>query len=505
MTYEILETPAEDGYKLRIFSASELHAEHMIEEAEADGEAEGEGEGEGEAAEDGMPMRTNQGIVDDASTQRLTWQEIEALKESAGSGQEIIAKILESHSALDQKTAFSLAKYTLRKRKKYMKRFTVLPMDVSTLANFMLAEKDASRTMEMRDEHIGLLGCFGNVHHSGGAIDSLPDVKQNGRYLVVDETGGLIVAAMAERMGILYPHDNDDELEDEVPTTEGEANTENQKSGPGRRRHNGPALATNNTLTLLHAQAQPNLSLLKYFGYDMSAPDESHPLHTHLKTLSWIQLVDPARDPIIAQEPAEISAEELAQLKTNKRTTYYFKRNRYQKSKAIADEARAGGFDGLIAGTLFDPASVLKHAVPLLSGSAQVSVYYPYIEPLVNLMDLYSTTRRTTFINKKRELEETQRTADGKVDLSSLHEEFVLDPTLLLPPTLHHTRVRGWQVLPGRTHPLMTSRGGAEGYLFHGMRVIPTEESIQAAGTFRKKRKIETTSTPAGDSDVVML
>jgi len=497
LTYEILETPDKDGYKLRVFSATELHAEIMIEEAEADGEAEGDTAEAGEEA----TMRTNQGIVDDAATQKLTWEEIEALKESAGSGQEIIAKILESHSALDQKTAFSLAKYTLRKRKKYMKRFTVLPMDVSTLANFMLAEKDAGRTMEMRDEHIGLLGCFGNVHHSGGAVgDSLPDVKPNGRYLVVDETGGLIVAAMAERMGILYPHDNEDEQEE---PTEGEPGSENQKSA-SRRRHNGPNLASNNTLTLLHAQAQPNLSLLKYFGYDMNSPDESHPLHTHLKTLSWIQLVEPSRDPIVSQEPAEISPEELAQMKTNKRTTYYFKRNRYLKSKAISDEARAGGFDGLIAGTLFDPASVLKHAVPLLSGSAQVSVYYPYIEPLVNLMDLYSTTRRTTFINKKRDLE-MQRTADGKVDLSSLHKEFVLDPTLLLPPTLHHTRVRGWQVLPGRTHPLMTSRGGAEGYLFHGMRVIPTEESIQAAGTFRKKRKIETTSTPSGEQDVVML
>jgi tRNA (adenine-N(1)-)-methyltransferase non-catalytic subunit len=50
----------------------------------------------------------------------------------------------------------------------------------------------------------------------------------------------------------------------------------------------------------------------------------------------------------------------------------------------------------------------------------------------------------------------------------------------------------------------MTGRGGAEGYLFHGVHVIPAEASIQAAGTFRKKRKVETTSTPVSDRDVEM-
>lgn len=211
-TFEIQDTAEKDGYKLRVVSATELHAETLIEEAEADGEGEDQPEGSG------IPMRTNRQIVDDASTQTLTLQEIEELKkEAGGAGKEIIAKILESHTALDQKTAFSLAKYTLRKRQKYLKRFTVVPLDVSTLANFMLAEKDATRTMELRDEHIGLLGCFGNVHYGGDShneestTDGLPTTKPNGRYYVVDETGGLVVAAMAERMGILYPRDEEED------------------------------------------------------------------------------------------------------------------------------------------------------------------------------------------------------------------------------------------------------------------------------------------------------
>ncbi|KAJ5088972.1 hypothetical protein N7532_007656 [Penicillium argentinense] len=505
-TFEIQDTADSDGYKLRVVSATELHAETLIEEAEADGE------GDDQETGAGVPMRTNRQIVDDASTQTLTLQEIEELKkEAGGAGKEIVAKLLESHTALDQKTAFSLAKYTLRKRKKYIKRFTVLPLDVSTLANYMLAQRDAGRTMELRDEHIGLLGCLGNVHHSGeSTVDALPAVKQNGRYLVVDETGGLVVAAMAERMGILYPHDEEDqedeEVDDQSATTnvnKGDGEAQNTYPIPPRRRPR-PMSADGNTITVVHAYSQPNLSLLKYFGYDTNQPDEKHPLHTHLKSITWLQLLDPTSDPILANQPSVMPAEELAAAKASKRTAYYFKRNRYERVKQVTKETREGGFDGLVVATLLEPPSIMKNLVPLLSGSAPISIYSPTIESLVVLVDLYSTARRTAFINRKRELEAQKNSDEDTIDMSSLFDEFELDPTQILPPTLHRTRVRAWQVLPGRTHPLMTGRGGAEGYLFHAIRVIPTAQNIQAAGTFRKKRKLEATSTPASDRDVEM-
>ncbi|KAJ5566705.1 uncharacterized protein N7459_010087 [Penicillium hispanicum] len=507
LTFEIQDIPESDGYQLRVVSATELHAETLIEEAEADGE------GDEPESDEGTPMRTNRQTVDDASTQRLTLQEIEELKkEAGGAGKEIVAKLLESHSALDQKTAFSLAKYTLRKRKKYIKRFTILPLDVGFLANYMLEQKDASKTMELRDEHIGLLGCLGNVHHGGeSAADALPSVKPNGRYLVVDETGGLVVAAMAERMGILYPRDNEDEEEQEAEEQRedhpaaGDKSIEPQGSGSNtRRKPPRPMSARGNTLTVVHASSQPNLSLLKYFGYDTNSPDPSHPLHTHLKTLSWLQLVDPGRDPILSNEPPVMAQQEFAELKTSRRAAYLFKRNRWERVQKVVNEAREGGFDGLIVATLLEPATVLKTLVPLLSGSAPVAVYSPTVEPLVGLMDLYSTGRRTAFINRKRDLDAQKPLGQESADFSSLLEEFELDPTQLLPPSLQTSRVRAWQVLPGRTHPLMMERGGAEGYLFHGIRVLPTTEHIQAAGNFRKKRKLEATSTPNSDRDVVM-
>ncbi|KAL4939830.1 hypothetical protein BDV06DRAFT_198021 [Aspergillus oleicola] len=489
VTYEILEAPGDT--RLRIVPAAEIHAESLI--------TEGEGDDDVEVNEEGLPLRTNRETVDDASTQKLTLEEIEVLKrESTGAGRDIIAKILESHSTIDQKTAFSLAKYTLRKQKKYMKRFTPFPMDVSSLTNYMLENKEsAQKTFELRDELMGLIGSWGNVHHGGDASIQATLPKPNGRYLVVDETGGLVVAAMAERMGILYPDEDDEQDQDDKEncTSKQEEQTEEQTSINSLQRPNRPGLmsASGNTITILHANKQPNTSLLKYFNYDFNVPDENHPLYTNLKAVSWLQLLNPEADPIYAEEPPLMSESELAAMKTNKRGTYHRKRNRWARTQAVVNEVRQGGYDGLVVATLMDPDSVLKHAVPLLRGSASVVVYSPTIEPLVNLTDLYSTGRKTTYINKKRDIDEAHGTlpADGS-EHAELSAEFPLNPTLLLAPTLETVRVRPWQVLPGRTHPMMSGRGGAEGYVFHGIRVLPSIGFIQAAGNLsRKKRRIE--------------
>ena len=499
MTFELQHNPgAEYEIPLRIISWAELHAEALI--SEGSGEADGEGEELELITKDSTPLRTNREIVDDGSIQRMTLDEIEALKkESTGAGREIVSRLLESHAVLDQKTAFSVAKYTLRKQKKYMKRFTVLPLDVGLFTNYMLHEKDAVKSMELRTELMGMIGCLGNVHHGGDIPDGL---KPNGRYLVVDDTGGLVVAAMAERLGILYPHDGDEK---------DEADDEREKSTPRHARH-APMSASSNTITLLHAHSQPNLSLLKYFGYEMDSPDDSHPLHTHLKTVSWLQLLDPNADAVYASEPDILPDSILSTYKPSKRSAYYRKRNRWSRVRNVVNETRAGGFDGLVVASLMEPASIFKYVIPLLAGSASAVVYSPCVEPLVELVDLYSTPRRSAYVVRKRELEaKYQQTSpseesitngvehqdtpgDGDDDepppyLPELEAEFPVNPSLLLSPTLHTARVRPWQVLPGRTHPLMSGRGGAEGYVFHAVRVVPSTANIQAAGNQKHKRR----------------
>ncbi|EEP79168.1 conserved hypothetical protein [Uncinocarpus reesii 1704] len=543
LTFEILDEADANGHILRVVPAAELHTEALMTECSGPGELDdGLETGDANGEDESTDARDNRNIVDDNSAQRMTMEEIENLKQgTTGAGKEIIAKLLQSHSALDQKTAFSRAKYTLRKRKKFLKRFTPLPLDVSLLTNWML-DKDGGRTMEIRDELLGLIGCYGNVHHAGEEILDPTAAQPGGRWLIVDDTGGLVVAAMAERMGILYPSSTDsdrglDELVAEkiepgdAPIETGatpmaniddkplENSDDLNPSTPHQLHHPyraAPMSAKSTSITVIHPNFQPNLTLLKYFSYDLNDPPESHPLHTHLKTLSWIQLVDPDSDSTYANEPEVVPESVLNEWKPSKRGGYHRKRRRWTRVQTVVEETRAGGFDGLIVATLMDPASVLKHAVPLLAGSAPVVVYSPHIEPLVKLVDLYSTMRRAAYLNQKHAAQEGQRkgrseqseTADEAKEINYDDDDFPVDPSLLLAPSIQTSRVRPWQVLPGRTHPLMTGRGGAEGYVFHAIRVIPAGKKVEARGIpGRKKRKVATESseqTPKESEDVDM-
>jgi len=417
-------------------------------------------------------MRTNRETIDDSARQTLTLAEIETLKkEGTNAGQDIIAKLMASHLALDQKTKFSLAKYKLMKTKKYSKRFTVLPLDVRTLGDWYMSEKDASRIMEIREEMLALTMSWSNVHFSE-SIPMAPELG-GGRWLVVDETGGLLVAALAERMGILHPEEED------------------LISNNDQDRHVDKPITTSNTLTVVHANAQPNLSILSYWHYSPTAATTSpnHPLSTNLHSISWLQLLSPEKDLTYASPPETLSSETLATLKSAKRGNYYRKLRRYTRCKNIVDSTRAGGFDGLVVASHMDPISIMRHTIPLLRGGATISIYSPTVEPLTALADVYSMSRRTAFI---------QAPPGSYTSLSSSEkpfwqggEDFPLNPTMLLNVTVQTARVKEWQVLPGRTHPLMTGRGGAEGYLFTAVKVIPASGKVEARGKFVRKRVAE--------------
>lgn len=484
--------------------AAELYADIKDDASEAPTEAEGGNPG---ARGDGVEyeilgqngevvMRTNRQITDDPNSQIMTMDEIETLKaQNTGSGKELIAKILKSHSALDQKTVFALAKYTLRKTKKYLRRFTVLPVDVTTLARWILTEKEPMKIMELREEILSLIGSWSNVHctpsTSTTSLDGDGVQVKGGRWLVIDETAGLLVAYMAEKMSILHPPDHDEREIGSKRPSKHDADTiigddvsrvpaildvvAPPPHHPRPRKTTRPA--TTNTITLIHANAQPNLSLLKYFHFDAFNPSASHPLESHLKTLSWLQLLSP-EDDMGCAEPEMASEEAIQSWKSGKKSNYYRKRRRWERIKCVVDETRAGGFDGLIVASVMNPVSILQHTVPLLRGAAQVVVYSPTIESLVELSDYYSTGRRTAFVTNPPEPN------------SMPTEDFPLDPTLLLAPTIQTARSRSWQVLPGRTHPLMTGRGGSEDYVFTATRVLPAEGKIEARGNF-KRRKID--------------
>ena len=513
-TYEIPDKKTDLGslsLSLRIVPPAELYA-NVEEEDEVEPDVSGQASNKrGEdgveydvVGEDGqLLMRTNQNTLDDPNSQSMSSREIEKLRAEGISGNDLVARILQSHSALDQKTAFALAKYTLRKTKKYIKRFTLLPLDVPTLCRWMYYNKDPARILEMREETLALIGSWSNIHYTPGNTLDHEHGKQEsqayGRWLVVDETGGLVVAYMAEKMGLLQTTSLSDQ---QAETSEAMQNEDHHEEDDDKQHLDGThlprirpsrkriGLAQSNTIHLIHAASQPNLSLLNYFNFDVNSPSPQHPLSRHLKTLSWLQLLDPAEDAGYTK-PEEFPHHVLKTWKSNRRSNYWKKWRRWERIKSVVDEARAGEFDGLIVASVMQPVTVLRELVPLLRGGAQIVVYARSIEPLTELADVYSSNRRTAFI------------ADPPPSSQMPTDDFPVDPTLLLNTSIYTARARAWQVLPGRTHPMMNGRGGGEGFIFTATRALPAQGKIPARGT-AKRRKVngeDKTTTEQSEGD----
>jgi tRNA (adenine-N(1)-)-methyltransferase non-catalytic subunit len=491
--------------------------------------------------------RSNREVIDENARQTLTQDEIEELKrEGNNAGKDVIAKLLLSHTALDQKTSFSLAKYKLLKTKKYIRRFQVLPIDVATFAHWQLEERDASKIMDLRAEMIGLVGCWGNVHFGGDDV-LLQDPKAStaagdeaclpvdedllrGRWLVVDDTCGLLVAAMAERMGVLY---DGDEAETKGETEKTPASTETpqepqtstslpertqkdtdtemadaaadtakrQSDGKPKQQKPRPSdfaipYSQTNTITVVHSASQPNLSLLNYWGFDITSPNHPpHPLLNHLLNLTWLQLLKPELDTSYSTAPLTASPETLASWKPSRRGNFHRKRRRYARIRHVVDNTRAGNFSGLVCASTMDPISILRHTLPLLAGGAPVALYSPSVEPLAALADCFSVPRRTAWVSGS--VPEIEGLSNEELERWGGNERFPLNPTLLQGVSIQTSRARRWQVLPGRTHPLMTERGGADGYVFTAWRAKPAEGKVAAKGKFKRRKVDSEAATPA--------
>ncbi|KAI0274789.1 Gcd10p-domain-containing protein [Gloeopeniophorella convolvens] len=100
----------------------------------------------------------------------------------------------------------------------------------------------------------------------------------------------------------------------------------------------------------------------------------------------------------------------------------------------VREELFAGEFDGLFIASEYDPVSILEKLSPYLGGSASVVVHSAHLQVV---SDLQASLRN--------------------------------DP-LYLAPSVSESWLRRYQVLPGRTHPTMTTSGSG-GYLLHAIKV----------------------------------
>lgn len=349
------------------------------------------------SSSDNRELRANSNV------QRMTSEDIEQLKLKKG-GQEVAREIIDtmirSHESFDKKTSYSQEKYLTRKHKKFARRFKAEQLTPNALLEYLYHDKEPLKIMGLSVESLGMMMSLGNV-------------MPGGDYLVVDETGGLVLFAMLERM-----------------------------DGKG-------------SITLLHENDQPSLHLLS-----MTRWGSAQLLDSVVKPINVLQFLHPAT---ARPEFRVLSAEERERLPEVKRAQYDRKHSRYIQMNQAMDHVLTNPFDSLIYASTLNPTTFVPRIIPRLQGSAPVVVYSLYKEVLVDLNHALLRDRR------------------------------------VLLPNIHHTAVRRYQTVPGKIHPLMTSRPPA-GYILMGITVFPLENA-QARGRFtNKKRKVDAgVEAAAGD------
>lgn len=374
-----------------------------INEQEMEGDEEVE---EGELSRDMLTKifsnsaENNQNIINiGAKIQKLTHEDVDELKRSGAAsniGQLIITKMIEGHEGFDKKTIHSQQKYLKRKQAKFLRRFTIEYLNSSLLAQYFI-EKDVSKLLDMSEETLGLIQHYSNI-------------RPGGKYLLVDETGGIIIYLMLERMGF-----------------EGE-------------------------ILVIHENEHPNYSALQFCNIDPQVLEKT------VKFINWLQVLEPNNERI---EFEEKSIEELNQMKSTKKAQYYRRLKRASEINYCIDQIENGNFDAFISITTLDANSYLPHIIPLVGGSRPITIYSQYKETLLDIQH--------NLMNDKR----------------------------VLAPSILETRVRPYQTIPGRIHPLMTMRGFG-GYILNGLKVY-AQESVQAVGKgpFKRKRDdSEVSNTP---------
>ena len=275
----------------------------------------------------------NQNIINIGSKiQKLTSEDVDKLKESGATsdiGQRIIEQMIAGHEGFDKKTLFSQQKYLKRKQQKFLRRFTVEYLGSSQLLQYYI-EKDTQRVLDMSEETLGLLLNYANV-------------RPGGKYLLIDETGGIILYAMMERM-----------------------------NGQG-------------TIVSAHDNEHPNHIALRYSDY----PEEMQ--NRMVKSINWLQFLEPENEKVEFETATE---EEIEEMKHAKRAQYYRREQRAKNINSVIDMVMEGNFDGFISVSTLNMPTLLPEIIPTIGGSRPVVIYSQFKEALLETQHHMSTDKR---------------------------------------------------------------------------------------------------------------
>ena len=263
--------------------------------------------------------KDNRNLLDTASNQKFSGEDIQELKESDLAGEQLINEIISGSNTFNDKSEFSKQKYLSRKRAKHLPVISIFRPCIRHLSLMHY---------HLHPEKIGFLRV-----DTLSLLLSLANARYGCRLLVVDNFGGLVIGSVLERMGgggTLV----------ELFTTE----VVQPRS----------ILSSFSHLSSLHWECLSAFPLRR-----LAKLRES--LHTDTST----QLPDSSsRDTDTTESVTEVEPQA-----TNK--------DRYVTAR---DLLLGGGFEGIILATKHTPVPILEACLPFISPSSPLLVYCVFPE-----------------------------------------------------------------------------------------------------------------------------
>ncbi len=404
------------------------------------------------------PLETDElgGVAEDNSTlhdltnnQTMTHEEIEAMKRSGISGEDVISRLVDGSETFLHKTEFSRRKWLQKACIRYRPRFRVLRVNAQLLCD-TLSRKHPQKTGNLRSDRLSI-------------ILSKANLCAGKQVLLFDSLMGIVQAAVLERIGC---HGRIISIE-----------TKQNMNTAALRYVNTPKEVLMRVIISINTKEvgrsymiEPPVPIKE--GDDRGEEEEDEEKVTRFqKELNKIQ--ENSTDEQIHCYRARLAHRgfppdmiEKKSKKLRKRIDLAPLRSLKPSTSQIKSFLRNGS-DSLIIATRFRPLDILRHLLPLLALSCPFVLYCEYIEPLVECFVWAQETRQAIQLELydcwQREYQVT-------------HFKYVL--ASLLPwviGLLHLNFAFVLQILPHRTHPFM-KMDGKGAYILSGIKVFPKGE-----------------------------
>ncbi|XP_038607246.1 tRNA (adenine(58)-N(1))-methyltransferase non-catalytic subunit TRM6 [Tachyglossus aculeatus] len=384
----------------------------------------------------------NRNIIDDGKSQKLTQDDIKALKDKGIKGEEIVQQLIENSTTFRDKTEFAQDKYIKKKKKKYEAIITVVKPSTRILS-IMYYAREPGKINHLRYDTLAQMLTLGNI-------------RAGNKMIVVETCAGLVLGAVMERMGgfgsiiQMYPGG-------------GPVRAATACFGFPESFFNSlyefplskvdSLLAGTFSSETLPSEPKDSVSVEESNG----ALDEKQTSLQEAEEESIAEVVVDSND-AEDQETMEVGTED-PEYKDSKDKTQEKQRKQEEQRKreieasALLNEKNA---DGLIVASRFHPTPLLLSLLEFVAPSRPFVVYCQYKEPL---LECYTKLREK----------------GGVINLK-----------------VSETWLRSYQVLPDRSHPKLIMSGGG-GYLLSGITVVT--DNLKADGSTLESQKTEEPSS----------